>query len=344
MYSLILDNIQYMITKERFLSLIQGLQTYFSDSSNKDKIELFVDKAKNENAWFSDYLIRNAMKAIDQQFFNVAIWDSFFEKQDAFSSTPKLVGLILSGNLPAVGMHDLLMTLAAGHLAVLKLSSQDKAMMQLYIEAIQSIDAEFSIEVVERLPSVDAVIATGSDFSSSYFSNYFAKIPHIIRKNRSSVAVLTGNETSLDFEGLAVDIFTYYGLGCRNVSSIMVPKDYDLIPLFDVLTQVDWVLEHTKYSNNYQYHKTLLLLNQIPHYDLGNVIVTENEALVSPVGVLHVHRYASEEELRTWLKQHEAKIQCVVGQQTIHFGQAQMPALDDFADGVNTYEFLVNLS
>jgi len=120
--------------------------------------------------------------------------------------------------------------------------------------------------------------------------------------------------------------------------------DFDLIPLFDVLTQVDWVLDHTKYSNNYQYHKTLLLLNQVPHFDLGNLIVSENESLVSPVGVLHIHRYASQNDLEVWLDQHKEKIQCVVGTQHIPFGHAQSPALDDFADGINTYELLVNLS
>jgi hypothetical protein len=329
---------------ERFLSLIIGLRTFFKDSSNKEKIELFVEKAKNENAWFSDILIRNAMDAIDQQFFEASTWELFFQKYPAKEHVAKHVGLILSGNLPAVGMHDLLMSLAAGHHVILKLSSQDKALMQLYVEAILEIDSSYSIEIVERLPKVDAVIATGSDFSSAYFANYFAKVPHIIRKNRSSVAVLKGNESTSDFEGLAGDIFTYYGLGCRNVSTIAVPADFDLTPLFDVLTHVDWVLSHTKYANNYQYHKTLLLLNQVPHFDLGNLIVSENEALVSPVGVLHVHRYSSDEELQNWLKQHEEKIQCVVGQQAIPFGQAQFPALDDFADGVNTYAFLFNLS
>lgn len=324
--------------------LIEGLYNYFLESSNKDKIELFIEKAKNENAWFSDYLIRNAMNAINRQFFNTSVWESFYAKNGPSANSPKKVGLILSGNLPAVGMHDLLMVLASGNHVVVKLSSQDSALMRLYIEAIQSIDETFAIEIVDRLPSVNAVIATGSDFSSSYFANYFAKIPHVIRKNRSSVAVLSGNENVHDFERLALDIFTYYGLGCRNVSTIAVPKDYDLIPLFDVLSQVDWVLEHTKYSNNYQYHKTLLLLNQVPHFDLGNLIVTENEALVSPVGVLHVHRYQSENELEAWLKHHEEKIQCIVGANAIPFGQAQSPALDDFADGVNTYEFLVNLS
>mgnify|MGYP000031030714 CR=1 FL=1 len=330
--------------KERFLSLIKALHQYFSDSSNEEKIELFIEKAKNENAWFSDYLIRNAMRAIDEQFLNQEIWVHFFEKYPDSSSNSKRIGLILSGNLPAVGMHDVLMTLAAGHQLVVKYSSQDQALMKLYIDAIKSIDSHFIVESVDRLPAVDAVIATGSDFSSAYFSNYFAKIPHIIRKNRSSVAVLTGNENEADFEALAGDIFTYYGLGCRNVSTLAVPTDFDLTPLFDVLTKVDWVLEHTKYSNNYQYHKTLLLLNQIPHFDLGNLIVTENEQLVSPVGVLHVHRYETENDLSKWLDQHADKIQCVVGSHSIPFGQAQMPALNDFADGVNTYEFLVNLS
>lgn len=329
---------------KRFLSLIVGLQTYFKESSNKEKIELFIERAKNENAWFSDYLIRNAMDAIHQQFFNASTWEIFFETQDPPTLAPKRVGLILSGNLPAVGMHDLLMLIAAGHHPVLKLSSQDKALMMMYIEAICSLDANLVIEVVDRLPSVDAVIATGSDFSSSYFSNYFARIPHIIRKNRSSVAVLTGNETKSDYEGLASDIFTYYGLGCRNVSTVAVPTSFELTPLFDVLTQVDWVLDHTKYSNNYQYHKTLLLLNQTPHFDLGNLIVTESEELVSPVGVLHIHRYDSVQALEVWLNQQADKIQCIVGDQAIPFGQAQMPALDDWADGINTYEFLVNLS
>jgi hypothetical protein len=234
--------------KEQFESLIYRLSLYFQDSTNEDKIELFIEKAKNENAWFSDSLIREAMKAIESQFLDVAIWISFFDKYGLPKDSKAKVGLILSGNLPAVGMHDLLMVIASGNQAIVKLSSQDSALMLLYIDAIRSIDASVSIDVVDRLSKVDAVIATGSDFSSSYFSNYFAKIPHIIRKNRSSVAVFTGSESVSDFEGLARDIFTYYGLGCRNVSSLAIPLDFDLIPLFDVLTQVDWVLDHTKYT------------------------------------------------------------------------------------------------
>jgi hypothetical protein len=194
------------------------------------------------------------------------------------------------------------------------------------------------------MAGIDAVIATGSDFSSAYFGTYFSKIPHIIRKNRCSVAVLTGDESKEDFTHLACDIFMYYGLGCRNVSAIAVPNSMDLLPLFDVLTLEDWVLDHTKYSNNYQYHKTLYLLNQITHFDLGNLIVTENEDLVSPVGVLHVHRYDGHADLVAWLAARKEKIQSIVGSAFIPFGQAQFPALDDFADGVNTYQFLTSLS
>jgi hypothetical protein len=190
---------------------------------------------------------------------------------------------------------------------------------------------------------MDAVIATGSDFSGGYFAHYFSTIPHIIRKNRSSLAVLKGNETQEDFKGLAQDIFTYYGLGCRNVSTIAVPASYDLTPLFDELTNETWVLDHSKYTNNFQYHRTLFLLNQIPHFDLGNLLVTENDDLVSPVGVLYVHRYTDESSLLAWIKEREEKIQCKVGLE-IGFGQSQHPALDNFADGIDTYGFLINLS
>lgn len=331
--------------KERFINLVSYINEYLTNSSNHEKIELFIEKAKNENAWFSDSLIRNAMDAIKVNFLDASRWLEFFnEYGDPIWHTSKRIGLILPGNLPAVGMHDLLMTIASGHQPLVKLSSQDRSLLTLYIEIINSFDSFPKIEIQDRMSGVDAVIATGSDFSSGYFVNYFAKIPHIIRKNRTSVAVLSGNESKENFNQLAADIFMYYGLGCRNVSTIAVPASMDLMPLFDVLTLEDWVLDHTKYSNNYQYHKTLYLLNQIPHFDLGNLIVTENDSLVSPVAVLHVHRYQNQNDLTVWLAQGEEKIQCVVGSNYIPFGQAQKPELDDFADGVNTYQFLTSLS
>lgn len=329
--------------KASFLQLISFLKAFFSNELNREKIELFIDRSVNENPWFSETLVRHAMQAIEEQFFSVQVWEDFYANHPTQAAEPKNVGIVLAGNLPAVGLHDVLMVLASGHLASLKLSSQDMALMQLYVLAMQSFDAEIPISIVDRFQGMDAVIATGSDFSSGYFAHYFSTIPHIIRKNRSSLAVLKGNESQEDFKGLAQDIFTYYGLGCRNVSTIAVPATYDLTPLFDELTKETWVLDHSKYSNNFQYHRTLFLLNQIPHFDLGNLLVTENDDLVSPVGVLYVHRYTDEASLLSWIREREEKIQCKVGLE-IGFGQSQHPALDDFADGIDTYDFLINLS
>ena len=329
--------------KASFLQLISFLKAFFSDESNREKIELFIDRSVNENPWFSETLVRHAMQAIEVQFFSVEAWEEFYANHPVQAAEPKKVGIVLAGNLPAVGLHDVLMVLASGHQASLKLSSQDKALMQLYVLAMQSFDASIPVSIMDRFQGMDAVIATGSDFSGGYFAHYFSTIPHIIRKNRSSLAVLKGNETQEDFKGLAQDIFTYYGLGCRNVSTIAVPETYDLTPLFDELTKETWVLDHSKYSNNFQYHRTLFLLNQVPHFDLGNLLVTENDDLVSPVGVLYVHRYADEAALLAWIQEREEKIQCKVGLE-IGFGQSQLPALDDFADGIDTYDFLINLS
>lgn len=329
--------------KASFLQLISFLKAFFSDESNREKIELFIDRSVNENPWFSENLVRHAMQAIEEQFFSVQAWEEFYVKHSIQAAESKNVGIVLAGNLPAVGLHDVLMVLASGHHASLKLSSHDKALMQLYVLAMQSFDAAVPVSIIERLQGMDAVIATGSDFSGGYFAHYFSSIPHIIRKNRSSLAVLKGNETQEDFKGLAKDIFTYYGLGCRNVSTIAVPAAYDLTPLFDELTKETWVLDHSKYSNNFQYHRTLFLLNQISHFDLGNLLVTENDDLVSPVSVLYVHRYSDEVSLQAWIQQRAEKIQCKVGLE-IGFGQSQHPALDDFADGIDTYAFLINLS
>jgi hypothetical protein len=327
----------------QFLELIKFLDQYFGSEKNKEKIELFIDKAVNENPWFTDSLVRTAMNAIQKQFFSSVAWEDFFIRYPKKAKKKLKIGLILAGNLPAIGLHDLLMVLASGQVAQMKLSSQDKSLMQLYVGAMKEFDPLIPVHFIDRLQGMDAVIATGSDFSGGYFSHYFSTIPHIIRKNRSSMAVLRGDETEMEFQGLAKDIFTYYGLGCRNVSTLAIPKNYDLIPLFDVLSQEGFVLNHSKYSNNLQYYRTLYLLNQIPHFDLGNIIVSENEDLVSPVGVLYLHHYDNETSLLKWISEREEKIQCKVGI-NIDFGQSQQPALDDFADGINTYDFLVNLT
>ena len=331
------------MSKTSFLSLITYLKEYFSSSLNKDKIELFIERSMQENPWFTSGLIEYSMKAIENQFLDTEKWEHFFQVEGNTSPVvEKNVGLVLPGNLPAVGLHDVLMVLASGHHALIKLSSQDKWLMRLYVEAILDFNPA-CVQIVEKLGQMDAVIATGSDFAGNYFEQYFKHVPHLIRKNRSSVAIIKGNEADADFQELAKDIFTYYGLGCRNVSSIFVPRAYNLMPLFDVLTTYTWVMEHHKYSNNYQYQKTLFLLNQVKHFDLGNLLVVEKPDLVSAVGVLHLHYYDSMKEVEDIIGQNEHKIQCVVGQDHVSFGLAQEPGLSDFADGVNVYQWLNEL-
>jgi len=328
------------MSKSTFLSLISSLKEYFSSSSNKEKIELFIERSMQENPWFTKDLIEYSMSAIENQFFDVEKWEDFFKAEgDPNVNQSKKVGLILPGNLPAVGMHDVLMVLASGNSCFVKLSSQDTFLMQMYILAIQELSS-FEIQLVDKITSMDFVIATGSDFAGNYFHQYFKDIPHVIRKNRSSIAILSGNEHANDFHGLANDIFTYYGLGCRNVSSIFVPKGFDLMPLFDVLTTYQFVMDHHKYSNNYQYQKTLMLLNQIQHFDLGNLLVVEKPELISAVGVLHLHYYDQINEIEQLLEENKEKIQCVVGKDFIDFGKAQEPGLNDWADGLNTYQSL----
>ena len=187
-------------------------------------------------------------------------------------------------------------------------------------------------------------IATGSDNSARYFEYYFKNKPHVIRKNRTSVAVLTGKETVEDFKNLGKDIFQYYGLGCRNVSKLFVPKGYDFSPFLDALKPYESVIQHHKYRNNYDYNKSIYLVNREPFLDTEYVLVRESEEMVSPISVLYYQEYKSEKELESLLSEHADKIQCVVGADYIPFGQAQKPAVSDYADGVDTMAFLTGLS
>jgi hypothetical protein len=227
----------------------------------------------------------------------------------------------------------------------MKPSSQDNALMNFVVKKLIEIEPEFKtkIEIVERLNDADAFIGTGSDNSAKYFKYYFGKKPHIIRQNRSSIAILNGKETEQELNILGEDIFTYYGLGCRNVSKLLVPKNYDFIPLLDALKSQEAVGDHHKYRNNYDYNKSIYLVNSEPHLDTGFLLVRESSDAVSPISVLYYQQYASETELNSLLKVNQEKIQCIVGHNYIPFGKAQMPELWDYADGVDTMDFLTNL-
>lgn len=310
-----------------------------------DELEELYLGAKNENAWFVESNIQLAIDGIALFLHQSEIeqWLSSYELKEI---EPKKIGVIAAGNIPLVGFHDVMCVLLTGHHLMIKMSSKDGVLMRFVLDELFRIAPDFKSQVtfVDRLNEADAFIATGSDNSARYFEYYFKNKPHVIRKNRTSVGVLKGQETSEDFENLGHDIFQYYGLGCRNVSKIFVPKGYDFSPFLDSLKSFEPVIHHHKYRNNYDYNKSIYLVNREPFLDTEYLLVRENEDLVSPISVLHYQEYNDEKELNALLIENADKIQCVVGVDHIPFGHAQKPSVSDYADGVDTISFLIGLS
>ena len=268
------------------------------------------------------------------------------EKYNFENVSPKVVGVIMAGNIPLVGFHDLLSVLISGHFAAVKPSSDDQFLTKIMVDWIVEIEPRFkkNIELRDKLTEIDAVIATGSDNTARYFEYYFKDIPSIIRKNRTSVAILKGKESPKELEALGEDIFSYYGLGCRNVSKVFTPKGYDLRDAFPHFETYSEVVNHNKYRNNYDYYKSIYLVNKTPHLDTGFLLVNSTDDLVSPTSVLYHQEYDSIENLQTILDSKKDKIQCIVGKDFIPFGKAQRPELWDYADDVDTMEFLAGLN
>ncbi|MCX6167075.1 MAG: acyl-CoA reductase [Sphingobacteriales bacterium] len=307
-------------------------------------------KAKQENAWFSPENIEKAVRAIGTmlQAESLATWAKQWSQYPQVSK-PKKVGLILAGNIPMVGFHDVVCVLAAGHTALIKLSSQDKVLIPYVLDQLISIEPAFAerINYVERLVDFDAVIATGSNNSSRYFEYYFGKVPHIIRKNRTSVAFINGNESEEELQQLGVDIFSYFGLGCRNVSKIYVPKGYNMAHFFEPIESYNSIIQHHKYLNNYEYNKSIYLVNSDAHLDNGFLLTKPDNSLYSPLAVLFTEEYSSKADLEKHLQTIEEEIQCVasmssinVGNQVVPFGYTQFPRLWDYADGRDVMQFL----
>ncbi|MDQ0967268.1 hypothetical protein QFZ20_002671 [Flavobacterium sp. W4I14] len=304
--------------------------------------------AESTNAWFTAENIKKSILSFAEMLneADLAIWF----KSVKFSAAPKKVGLILAGNIPLVGLHDVLSVLATGNIAVIKLSSADDKLIKAVIAELVKIEpaSEDKIEYVERLKDFDAVIATGSNNSSRYFDYYFSKVPNIIRKNRNSVAVLDGSESFEDIQNLGNDIFDYFGLGCRNVSKIYFPKGYDIANFYEGVESFQPIINHFKYNNNYDYNKSIYLVNAAKHFDNGFLLLKEDERLTSPLAVLFYEEYEQLQALEDKLKNQSENIQCVISKSplslnTFGFGQSQHPKLWDYADDVNTIEFLNNL-
>lgn len=302
-----------------------------------DKNSLY-SQAANRNAWFTPKHCELALTGISK-FLDKEGLEQWTKAYDFSSTRRKKVGVVMAGNIPLVGFHDLLCVLISGHHLAAKLSSQDTVLMSYVIGELLKIEPRFkeNLSLVERMNDVEAVIATGSDNTSRYFEYYFRKIPHIIRKNRSSCAELRGNETDEQLFDLGKDVFSYFGLGCRNVSKLFVPENYDFTRLLRIWEPYHEVFNHHKYVNNYDYNKSILLVNRTHHYDNGFALLTENQALVSPISVVYY-------EVGTPDVKSE-KIQCIVGveKNQIPFGKTQEPDLSDYADNVDTLKFLTAL-
>ncbi|WP_425390865.1 acyl-CoA reductase [Ekhidna sp.] len=309
-----------------------------------EEIEELASVAQSRNGWFSKESIQNVFSGIAFMLKEEKL-NTWTSKYDFESIIPKVVGIVMAGNIPLVGFHDLLSVLISGHFAAIKPSSNDEFLTRTVIDWILEIEPRFkkSIEIREKLTNIDAVIATGSDNTARYFEYYFKDIPHIIRKNRTSVAILTGEESEEDFKELGSDIFSYFGLGCRNVSKVFTPKGFDLTKIFPHFEPFSDIANHNKYRNNYDYYKSIYLVNKTPHLDTGFLLVTSNDNLVSPIGVLFHQEYDDKQRLETILTDQKDKIQCIVGKDYIPFGKAQRPELWDYADDVNTLKFLSEL-
>ena len=264
-----------------------------------------------------------------------------------YTNNPKKVGVIMAGNIPMVGFHDLLCVLLSGHHAVIKPSSDDKYVMLYIVKELIACGLDAKLSIVERLDAIDAVIATGSNNSFRYFELYFKHIPSLLRKNRKSLAILSGEESDDELDALADDVFQYFGLGCRNVSLLLLPKEMEITRVLDRFMKHKELANHNKYANNYTYHRALLLMNQEQHLDTGFALPKERMSLHAPLACIHYAHYDALSEVNAFISENQEDIQCIVGNYsslaTAPLGKAQMPDLQDFADGVDTMSFLNNL-
>ena len=321
--------------------------------SNKNAYSEIIEKAAQHNPWFTTEFITQNLIAIAQNFLqknNLEKWVSNYKIKD---TKPKTIGLTLAGNIPLVGFHDVLCTFVSGNVSLIKMSSKDNILLPFILEKLmifypQAKDFFRYNNDNEILKKFDAVIATGSDNSARYFEYYFSKFPHIIRKNRTSIGIISDKTTDSDLMKLGEDVFSYFGLGCRNVSKVLVPQDFDVTRIFDNWNSFEYVYDHFKYSNNYIYNKSIYLVNQDNFLDNGFAILKENPGLSSPIGVIYYEYYRNISEIESFVKTYADKIQIIVGEkndkfETTEFGNSQNVHLWDYADNVDTMEFLVNL-
>ncbi|WP_200837146.1 acyl-CoA reductase [Dyadobacter sp. 3J3] len=339
-----------MISRIQRINAFIQLGNFLRDPQNGDYLQELAIGANRKNNWFTPVNVLGSLNAIATHFLseeNLAAWVGQYPEP----VTSQKIGVIMAGNIPAVGFHDILCVLISGHKLLAKPSSDDPILIPALLEKLIEIEPAFAdyIFFVERLNDSDAYIATGSDNTARYFHYYFSKKPNIIRKNRTSIAVISGNESEEELHALGKDILQYFGLGCRNVSKLYVPEGYDFTKFFESIQSFDQLcLNHHKYFNNYEYNKSILLVNRTLHYDNGFLMLTESPAMVSPISVVHYETYDNLESMKGYLEENSDKIQCIVGDKNnifnaVPFGHTQEPELSDYADSVDTMAFLTSL-
>ncbi len=306
----------------------------------------FIDAIPLQNPWFTPDNIRLSITGL-LNYLDEDKLKKWLRNYNLTNIQPKKIGIVMAGNIPMVGIHDMICVLLSGHKLVAKLSSQDDVLIPFIANELIKIDPGFEerIEFVDQLKGMDAVIATGSDNTARYFNYYFSKYPNIIRKNRTSFAVLNGSESVESLKALSHDIFSYFGLGCRNISKIFIPVGYDITKLLDQFEAYNFLHDHHKYSNNYYYQKSILLVNQVSHLDNGFALFIKSDRLTSPISVIYYDFYADIDELKNDLFLIKDSLQCIVSEKdiignSVKFGKAQMPNIWDFADNIDTMKFL----
>ena len=331
-----------MILQER-IELMARLGSYLTEDGEAWK--QVKEEAYQKNGWFTPEFIQHAAVQIAENFLDkekLAAWAAHYHIDDNIRA--KNIGLIMAGNIPMVGFHDMLAVFISGHYQTVKLSSKDDVLLKHLVKFLYSHDVEIQNHIMfaDMLKGCDAYIATGGNSAAKSFEEYFGKYPNIIRKNRTSVAILTGNETPEELKLLADDIHLYFGLGCRNVTKIYVPKEYDFVSLLKSFEAYTYFADHHKYKNNYDYNLSIILLNNIYYMTNEATLLVENEGLFSPISQLF-YEYYDDMNLLIENLQHNKDVQCIVGNKHVQFGAAQNPDVFTYADGEDTMEFLLGL-
>lgn len=338
-----------MILKERIEALIQlGKEL----NPENEALQAVINRTQQNNSWFTIENQWKAVKEIVDNFLKREVLEQWAASYHISDVTPqKSVCLILAGNIPLVGFHDILCVFVAGHQSKIKISEKDPFLIPFIIKNLEAINPSVQpyFEIVQgAMKGFDTVIATGSNNSARYFESYFGKYPHIIRKNRNAIAVLDGNESHEDLMKLGEDIFTYFGLGCRNVSKLYIPRHFNFNPLLEALHEYREIVLHDKYKNNFDYQYALLILNKVKYMGNGCILMIESQEIASPIALLYFEYYDDEKTLTNQLLEKKESIQCIVsnaqfeGLPCFKFGEAQKPSISDYADGVDTMAFLLS--